>query len=171
MKKKTIIVMITVALICASVIAIRAISDKNENGWNGEYSEEETTMCETTSEKAPKPDNSKREEELKAIYNSMFAPSEKIDDSLIEQIKVGMTLSEAVAIIGLPQREVGYGVFEVEWDLKSGNVFHMSIDTSNHSRAYILKVIPAQNQSEEDNWVDIELSGDESWEDYCLPQQ
>ncbi len=46
-----------------------------------------------------------------------------IDDDMTEKIKVGMTFSEVVEIIGKPQRDTGTGAWVMEWDMKSGKVF------------------------------------------------
>ena len=87
-----------------------------------------------------------------------------------------MTYDEVTEIIGKPQRyRFGGSVMLMQWDLKSGDIFQMtfwkSVLEKNSYASNAMRVISSKTQSEEDNWVDIELSGDESWEDYCLPQQ
>lgn len=39
--------------------------------------------------------------------------------------KAGMTLEEAVAVLGEPQRDVGSGLIILEWDMKTGEVLQM----------------------------------------------
>ena len=46
-----------------------------------------------------------------------------IEDDAIDKIKDGMTLDEVISILGRPQRDVGYGMMIMEWDMKPGKVF------------------------------------------------
>lgn len=46
-----------------------------------------------------------------------------IDEDKTKEIQLGMTFGEIVEIIGKPQRDTGSGVWQMEWDLKSGRVF------------------------------------------------
>lgn len=43
----------------------------------------------------------------------------------IAKIQPGMTLTEVVHIIGLPQRDVGSGRFILEWELNSDNILRI----------------------------------------------
>lgn len=116
MKKKTIILIITVALICAFVIAIRAISDKNENGENCEYSEEETT---TYSEPIKVPEVT--------THKSILSPEEyvpiKLEDAM--KIKKGMSRYEVHDLIGLPEvADTFSGIaypFAPKWGIEDGS--------------------------------------------------
>ena len=52
-----------------------------------------------------------------------------VDDTLVEQIKVGMTFIEIVDILGKPQRDIGSGVWQMEWELKSGDYLVVSFNS------------------------------------------
>lgn len=52
-----------------------------------------------------------------------------IDDELADQIKVGMSFEEAVAILGKPQRDTGSGVWIMEWDMKSGKILAVAFNS------------------------------------------
>lgn len=41
----------------------------------------------------------------------------------VEPIKIGMSIDTVVSLIGKPQRDVGYGAFIFEFDMKDGKVF------------------------------------------------
>ena len=43
----------------------------------------------------------------------------------IARIQPGMTLTEVVYIIGLPQRDVGSGKFILEWEMNSDNILRI----------------------------------------------
>lgn len=53
-----------------------------------------------------------------------------VKDALTEQIKVGMTLSEVVDIIGKPQRDIGSGAWLMEWELQSGDKLVVAFNSS-----------------------------------------
>lgn len=52
-----------------------------------------------------------------------------VDGVLADQIKVGMTFDEIVGIIGKPQRDIGSGVWQMEWEMKSGEVLVVSFNS------------------------------------------
>ena len=45
-----------------------------------------------------------------------------IGEDQAEKLEVGMTFTEAVALLGRPQRDIGSGSMLAEWDMQSGKV-------------------------------------------------
>lgn len=65
-------------------------------------------------------------------HNTWFEPVKNggVDDALVEQIKVGMTFSEIVEIIGKPQKDIGSGAWQMEWKLESGDKLVVSFNST-----------------------------------------
>ncbi len=53
-----------------------------------------------------------------------------VDDALVKQIETGMTFSEIVEVLGKPQRDIGSGVWVMEWEMKSGSVLAVSFNST-----------------------------------------
>ncbi len=49
-----------------------------------------------------------------------------IGEEQAEMLEEGMTFTEAVALLGRPQRDVGSGLMLAEWDMQSGKVLTVS---------------------------------------------
>ncbi len=56
-----------------------------------------------------------------------------IGEEQAEMLEEGMTFTEAVALLGRPQRDVGSGVMLAEWDMQSGKVLTVSFLPSYNS--------------------------------------
>lgn len=109
-KRKTkIIAVAAMALICASATVACKTSDSGASASYGEVSEH---AC---SAEIPF-DKNNPATWLCAAQNG------GIGEDQAEELEVGMTFTEVVALLGRPQRDVGSGSVLAEWDMQSGKV-------------------------------------------------
>lgn len=109
-KRKTkIIAVAAMVLICASATVACKTSDSGASASYGEVSEH---AC---SAEIPF-DKNNPATWLCAAQNG------GIGEDQAEKLEVGMTFTEAVALLGRPQRDVGSGSTLAEWDMQSGKV-------------------------------------------------
>lgn len=109
-KRKTkIIAVAAMVLICASATGACKTSDSGASASYGEVSE---YAC---SAEIPF-DKNNPATWLCAAQNG------GIGEDQAEELEVGMTFTEVVALLGRPQRDVGSGSTLAEWDMQSGKV-------------------------------------------------
>ncbi len=109
-KRKTkIIAVAAMVLICASATVACKTSDSGASASYGEVSEH---AC---SAEIPF-DKNNPATWLCAAQNG------GIGEDQAEELEVGMTFTEAVALLGRPQRDIGSGSMLAEWDMQSGKV-------------------------------------------------
>ncbi len=109
-KRKTkIIAVAAMALICASATVACKTSDSGASASYGEVSEH---AC---SAEIPF-DKNNPATWLCAAQNG------GIGEDQAEELEVGMTFTEVVALLGRPQRDIGSGSVLAEWDMQSGKV-------------------------------------------------
>lgn len=109
-KRKTkIIAVAAMVLICASATVACKTSDSGASASYGEVSE---YAC---SAEIPF-DKNNPATWLCAAQNG------GIGEDQAEKLEVGMTFTEAVALLGRPQRDIGSGSMLAEWDMQSGKV-------------------------------------------------
>lgn len=109
-KRKTkIIAVAAMVLICASATVACKTSDSGASASYGEISEH---AC---SAEIPF-DKNNPATWLCAAQNG------GIGEDQAEKLEVGMTFTEAVALLGRPQRDIGSGSMLAEWDMQSGKV-------------------------------------------------
>lgn len=109
-KRKTkIIAVAAMVLICASATVACKASDSGASASYGEVSEH---AC---SAEIPF-DKNNPATWLCAAQNG------GIGEDQAEKLEVGMTFTEAVALLGRPQRDIGSGSMLAEWDMQSGKV-------------------------------------------------
>ena len=109
-KRKTkIIAVAAMVLICASATVACKTSDSGASASYGEVSEH---AC---SAEIPF-DKNNPATWLCAAQNG------GIGEDQAEKLEVGMTFTEAVALLGRPQRDIGSGSMLAEWDMQSGKV-------------------------------------------------
>lgn len=109
-KRKTkIIAVAAMVLICASATVACKTSDSGASASYGEVSEH---AC---SAEIPF-DKNNPATWLCAAQNG------GIGEDQAEELEVGMTFTEVVALLGRPQRDVGSGSTLAEWDMQSGKV-------------------------------------------------
>lgn len=109
-KRKTkIIAVAAMVLICASATVACKTSDSGASASYGEVSE---YAC---SAEIPF-DKNNPATWLCAAQNG------GIGEDQAEELEVGMTFTEVVALLGRPQRDVGSGSVLAEWDMQSGKV-------------------------------------------------
>lgn len=109
-KRKTkIIAVAAMVLICASATVACKTSDSGASASYGEVSEH---AC---SAEIPF-DKNNPATWLCAAQNG------GIGEDQAEKLEVGMTFTEAVALLGRPQRDIGSGSVLAEWDMQSGKV-------------------------------------------------
>ena len=109
-KRKTkIIAVAAMVLICASATVACKTSDSGASASCGEVSEH---AC---SAEIPF-DKNNPATWLCAAQNG------GIGEDQAEELEVGMTFTEVVALLGRPQRDVGSGSTLAEWDMQSGKV-------------------------------------------------
>lgn len=109
-KRKTkIIAVAAMVLICASATVACKTSDSGASASYGEVSEH---AC---SAEIPF-DKNNPATWLCAAQNG------GIGEDQAEELEVGMTFTEVVALLGRPQRDVGSGSMLAEWDMQSGKV-------------------------------------------------
>lgn len=109
-KRKTkIIAVAAMVLICASATVACKTSDSGASASYGEVSE---YAC---SAEIPFDKNNPA---------TWFCAAQNggIGEDQAEKLEVGMTFTEAVALLGRPQRDVGSGSTLAEWDMQSGKV-------------------------------------------------
>lgn len=109
-KRKTkIIAVAAMVLICASAMGACKTSDAGASVAYGEVSE---YAC---SAEIPFDKNNPA---------TWFCAAQNggIGEDQAEKLEVGMTFTEAVALLGRPQRDVGSGSTLAEWDMQSGKV-------------------------------------------------
>lgn len=109
-KRKTkIIAVAAMVLICASATVACKTSDSGASASYGEVSEH---AC---SAEIPFDKNNPA---------TWFCAAQNggIGEDQAEKLEVGMTFTEAVALLGRPQRDVGSGSTLAEWDMQSGKV-------------------------------------------------
>lgn len=109
-KRKTkIIAVAAMVLICASATVACKTSDSGASASYGEVSE---YAC---SAEIPFDKNNPA---------TWFCAAQNggIGEDQAEKLEVGMTFTEAVALLGRPQRDVGSGSMLAEWDMQSGKV-------------------------------------------------
>lgn len=109
-KRKTkIIAVAAMVLICASATVACKTSDSGASASYGEVSEH---AC---SAEIPF-DKNNPATWLCAAQNG------GIGEDQAEELEVGMTFTEVVALLGRPQRDIGSGSVLAEWDMQSGKV-------------------------------------------------
>lgn len=109
-KRKTkIIAVAAMVLICASATVACKTSDSGASASYGEVSEH---AC---SAEIPF-DKNNPATWLCAAQNG------GIGEDQAEELEVGMTFTEVVALLGRPQRDIGSGSMLAEWDMQSGKV-------------------------------------------------
>lgn len=109
-KRKTkIIAVAAMVLICASATGACKTSDSGASASYGEVSEH---AC---SAEIPF-DKNNPATWLCAAQNG------GIGEDQAEELEVGMTFTEVVALLGRPQRDIGSGSVLAEWDMQSGKV-------------------------------------------------
>lgn len=109
-KRKTkIIAVAAMVLICASATVACKTSDSGASASYGEVSEH---AC---SAEIPFDKNNPA---------TWFCAAQNggIGEDQAEKLEVGMTFTEAVALLGRPQRDIGSGSMLAEWDMQSGKV-------------------------------------------------
>ena len=109
-KRKTkIIAVAAMVLICASAMGACKTSDAGASASYGEVSE---YAC---SAEIPFDKNNPA---------TWFCAAQNggIGEDQAEKLEVGMTFTEAVALLGRPQRDIGSGSMLAEWDMQSGKV-------------------------------------------------
>ena len=109
-KRKTkIIAVAAMVLICASATGACKTSDSGASASYGEVSEH---AC---SAEIPFDKNNPA---------TWFCAAQNggIGEDQAEKLEVGMTFTEAVALLGRPQRDIGSGSMLAEWDMQSGKV-------------------------------------------------
>lgn len=109
-KRKTkIIAVAAMVLICASATVACKTSDSGASASYGEVSE---YAC---SAEIPFDKNNPA---------TWFCAAQNggIGEDQAEKLEVGMTFTEAVALLGRPQRDIGSGSMLAEWDMQSGKV-------------------------------------------------
>ena len=117
-KRKTkIIAVAAMVLICASATVACKTSDSGASASYGEVSEH---AC---SAEIPF-DKNNPATWLCAAQNG------GIGEDQAEKLEVGMTFTEAVALLGRPQRDVGSGSTLAEWDMQSGKVLTVCLRPS-----------------------------------------
>lgn len=109
-KRKTkIIAVAAMVLICASATVACKTSDSGASASYGEVSE---YAC---------PADIPFDKNNPATW-FCAAQNGGIGEDQAEKLEVGMTFTEAVALLGRPQRDIGSGSMLAEWDMQSGKV-------------------------------------------------
>lgn len=120
-KRKTkIIAVAAMVLICASATVACKTSDSGASASYGEVSEH---AC---SAEIPF-DKNNPATWLCAAQNG------GIGEDQAEKLEVGMTFTEAVALLGRPQRDIGSGSMIAEWDMQSGKVLTVGFKPSDNN--------------------------------------
>lgn len=110
-KRKTkIIAVAAMVLICASATVACKTSDSGASASYGEVSEH---AC---SAEIPFDKNNP------ATWLCAAQNGGRHRGGSAEKLEVGMTFTEAVALLGRPQRDIGSGSMLAEWDMQSGKV-------------------------------------------------